>query len=70
MVVRSRRNSVQTAQDQRYDVLQSSSSELGWSNLFAEVRSLEVRAEAEVAASPRLADYVIIVPWPNQLMIT
>jgi len=29
---------VQKAQDQRYDVLQSSS-ELGWSNLFAEVRS-------------------------------
>jgi hypothetical protein len=38
MVVWSRRNSVQKAQDQRYDVLQSSS-ELGWSNLFAEVRS-------------------------------
>ena len=38
MVVWSRRNSVQKAQDQRYDVLQSSSSELGWSNLFAEVR--------------------------------
>jgi hypothetical protein len=34
----SRRNKVQKAQDQRYDVLQSSS-ELGWSNLFAEVRS-------------------------------
>ena len=31
---------MQKAQDQRYDVLQSSSSsELGWSNLFAEVRS-------------------------------
>ena len=29
---------MQKAQDQRYDVLQSSS-ELGWSNLFAEVRS-------------------------------
>jgi AraC family transcriptional regulator len=38
MVVWSRRNSVQKAQDQRYGVLQSSS-ELGWSNLFAEVRS-------------------------------
>ena len=33
----SRRNCVQKAQDQRYDLLQSSS-ELGWSNLFAEVR--------------------------------
>jgi hypothetical protein len=34
----SRRNCVQKAQDHRYDLLQSSS-ELGWSNLFAEVRS-------------------------------
>jgi hypothetical protein len=32
------RTSMQKAQDQRYDVLQSSS-ESGWSNLFAEVRS-------------------------------
>ena len=38
------------AQDQRYDVLQSSS-ELGWSNLFAEVRSYG-RGKGRTPAEP------------------
>ena len=41
---------MQKAQDQRYDVLQSSS-ELGWSNLFAEVRSYG-RGEGAHPAGP------------------
>src|ERR1700688_2988717 len=45
----SRRNSVQKAQDQRYGVLQSSS-ELGWSNLFAEHPSTVVKASERAFA--------------------
>ena len=41
---------MQKAQDQRYDVLQSSS-ELGWSNLFAEVRSYG-RGKGRTPAEP------------------
>jgi len=49
---------VQKAQDQRYDVLQSSS-ELGWSNLFAEVRSYG-RGEGAHPAAPETTITILL----------
>src|SRR5712675_1785407 len=54
----SRRNCVQKAQDQRYDMLQSSS-ELGWSNLFAEVRSYG-RGEGAHPAAPKTTITILL----------